>query len=280
MYHESLNRLAAVLVLAAASACTDAAAPKATPTTEFITQMRPWRAGERQALVARVQRDSDFVLPFLGNVSPWIDQFLPVDSVTDIVPNPDWPVASADVAFSPAFSVRHAEVPGTGWTTMGLRIREVNSQQGGDSLILHGVLWFNNTDSTWKGFLFAANPATTFAATTVNTTAFDASFGKSGVGGGEARASDGTTWLANGTGSPNTFAISFYLPFGSAKTITTGPFLGGTSRQTILSDNVNNVGLTRILGSGTPVTQTASVSGFLGGTEIVCIFPSPCTTNQ
>ncbi len=273
-----LRVIGLLLVAAALSACTDPVGP-ILPTTEFITQYRAWLPGERAALVARIQRTRQLDFLFL-TLSDAADYILPQDSVSEIVPNPYW-TGTLAASFAPVYSVNGVRVPGAGWTTYGFDIHTVNAQQSNDTFDFLGVIWVNNADSTWKGMIVAASSGTTLPATTVNTTAFDAANDKSGAGGGEAKVTGGaTTWLANGTGSPNQFSVSSETFFGSPATITTGPYLGGTQRVGFMNININNVGLTRALGSQAPLTQTASLSGSVTAVQYICLFPSPCTTNH
>lgn len=271
-------RVPVLLMLAGGlMACTEPEAPPAA-TTEFITQQRAWLPGERDSLVARALRTGQFDFLWLS-LSDDIDAILPLDSVWEIVPNPDWagPVASM---FRPVYNQRGTRVPGTGWTTFGMDIHTVNTQQSNDTYDFLGAMWANNADSTWKGLVLAAAAGTTVGATTVNTTAFDAANQKTGAGAGEAKVTGGTTiWLANGTGSPNQFSVGFSFGLGGTTTVTSGPYLGGTRRTLLMNININNVGMTRSFGTQAPATQTASLSGWMVGVQYSCIFPTPCTTN-
>lgn len=249
------------------------------PQTEFVTARRPWLPGERDSMIARIVRTRQLALPYVGDLSDNAGELLPLDSVTEIVANPLWVSASYRSPLGPSFALTGLRVPGTGWTTFGLDIRTVNNNQGADTFDWLGAIWFSNADSTWKGIILAAGAGTTLPATTVNTTNFDAANAKIGAGGGEFRFSNATTWLANGSGAPNQFSVALSLWFGAVTTVTTGPYLGGTSRTGLMSININNVGLTRVSGAGAPATQTASVSGFVGAVQLICVFPSPCTTN-
>lgn len=273
------HRWVVLAAAALAGGCDGTSPAPLGPQTEFITARRPWLPGERDAMIARIVRTRQLALPYVGDLSDNAVDLLPLDSVTEIVANPLWVSSSVSAGYRPAFGLTGLHVPGTGWTTVGLDIHTVNNNQGADTFDWLGALWYNNADSTWKGIILAAGGGTTLAATTVNTTAFDAANAKSGAGGGEFRFSDGTTWLANGTGTPNQFSVGLSFFFGTLTTVTTGPYLGGTSRTGLMSITINNVGLTRVAGSGTPTTQTASVSGFVGAVQLTCVFPSPCTTN-
>ncbi len=217
-------------------------------------------------------------LPYAGDVSDYIGFMLDQDSAVELVPNP---AVSPSVAspFGPAYSLGRLQVPGTGWSAAGIDVRSINnSQSPPDTLDWLGWFWWNNADSTQKGFVFIATRNTTVAATTVNTTSFDAAGAKSGAGGGEARA--GTIWLANGWVRRNTASVTQNISFSPVTTVTTGPFLGGTQQTAFMSGVLDSVRLDRVSGSGTPTPQYASATfSLVGSLRLTCIFPSPCTTN-
>ena len=288
----SLRRLAAPLFLGAllaacsseqaAEPCTDPPpANGVAPTTDFVTHLREWQPGERAAYIASVKASGALVIPYVGDISDDAEQLFDMTCTTEIIPNPALNPASPspDSPFGPLFSVQHTMVPGTGWTSSTVDVHIVNTRQGNDTFDWQLVFWVNNAEQTWKGYAIAANAAATMAARTVNTTTFDTTNAKTGAAAAEARASTSTYWQANGTGAPNQFSISASSTSGTPTTFTSGPFLGGTRVNLSMTFNINNVGLTRVLGSGSPATQTASLSGTIAGGAYNCIFPSPCTTN-
>jgi len=245
--------------------------------TQYVTERRAWLPGERDALIARIARTRQLSLPYVGDLSDNAADILPLDSITRIVPVP--PQAPRAVARAPM-------VPGTGWSAIGLDLRIINTNPvPDDTLRWLGWLWFNDADSTNKGIVLAyrALSSNTIGATTVNTTTFDAAYGKSGAGGGEVSGLPGpslTYWQANGWVRRNTMSVTLNFAFTGASTITSGPYLGGSQRTSLMTGALDSVRLDRVSGSGTPATQYASINfGFTGGVQITCVFPSPCTTN-
>ncbi len=268
--------LAALLVL---PACGDGAGP-APPAvqTEYVTRRRPWAPGERDAAIARILRTRQLTLPYAGDVSDYIGFLLDPDSAVELVPNPALNPSLVS-PFGPAYSLNATRVPGTGWTAAGVDIRIVNNNQAPpDTLDWLGWFWWNDADSTRKGFVFVVSRNTTVAATGVNTTAFDASGAKAGAGGGESQGA--TLWLANGWVRRNTASVTQNFAFTGATTVTSGPFLGGTQQIAFMSGVLDSVRMDRVLGSGTPNPQYASATfSFIGSIRLTCIFPTPCTTN-
>ena len=137
-------------------------------------------------------------------------------------------------------------------------------------------MWWNPADSTWKGWTIAATKATTVALTNVSTTAFDASFAKSGAGGGEAQQSSGTSWQA----SSGQIQISRNNGCGSTTTVASGVWKGGTTRTCRFGGRLVNLTMPRVSGTTSPSSQTVNFdfrTATITGTRIVCVFPSPCT---
>jgi hypothetical protein len=274
--------LASLLVL---GGCGDANAPQEpAPQTEYVTVRRAWLPGERDSLIARIQRTRQFTLPYVGDISDYAADLIPADSAVEIVPNPALHLASA----APVVPVRPVvHVPGGSFSTVGIDLRMINTNSTpDDTLRWLGWLWFNTADSTNKGIVFGYRSlaaGNTLAATTVNTATFDAAFGKSGAGGGEVSGLPGpsfTYWQANGWVRRNTMSMTLNFAFTGASTITTGPYLGGSQRTALMNGVLDSVRLDRVSGTGTPVTQYASITlTFVGGVQITCVFPTPCTTN-
>jgi hypothetical protein len=279
----AVNRGVAAAALAALAACGNDTGP-GTPAvqTEYVTVRRAWLPGERDSLIARIQRTRQLDLPLAGDLSDYADQLIPADSAVEIVPNPALTPSVAG-PFMPSYSVRGVRVPGTGWTAAGVDVQIINnSVTPRDTLNWLGWFWWNNADTTQKGYIFIATPNTTVNATTVNTTNFDASFAKTGAGGGEARGRPpgNTYWQANGWTRRNTASVTSNFAFGGTSTVTSGPFLGGTQTTIIMAGVIDSVRMDRQLGTGTPTTQYASLStGFTVGLRLTCVFPTPCTTN-
>ena len=273
--------LAALALLALG--CDDGTGP-GTPTvqTEYVTVRRAWLPGERDTLIARIQSSRQLSLPYVGDLSDYAAEFLPADSAVEIVPNPALAPAARGL-FTPSFSVSGVRVPGTGWTAAGVDVQIINtSVTPRDTLNWLGWFWWNNADTTQKGYVFIATPNNTVGATAVNTTSFDASYAKTGAGGGEARGQPpgNTYWQANGWTRRNTASVTSNFNFGGTSTVTSGPFLGGTQQTIIMAGVLDSVRMDRISGTLTPTTQYASLStGFTIGIRLTCVFPSPCTTN-
>lgn len=271
--------LAAILILVPACADDGTGPSTPDPATEFVTMRRPWRPGERDSVIERVLRTRQLTLPYAGDVSDYIAFLLDPDSAVELVPNPALDPALVS-PFGPAFSLGHALVPGGGWSAAGLDIRIVNNNQSPpDSLDWLGWFWWNDADSSQKGFVFISSRNTTVGATSVNTTTFDAAGGKSGAGGGEIQGA--TLWLGNGWTRRNTASVTLNFSFFGTSTVTTGPFLGGTQQIAFMSGVLDSVRLSRVAGTGNPSTQYASTSfTFIGSLRLTCIFPTPCTTNN
>jgi hypothetical protein len=277
--------LPAAAALALLAGCAEVGPPAEPPAeTEYISVRRAWLPGERDSLIAYIQRTRLLDLPYVGDLSDQAAHLIPADSATDIVPNP----AVHPQLAAPAGPVRPVpHVPGTGWSTVGIDLRMINTQPvPDDTLRWLGWLWFTTADSTRKGFVFgyrALSAGNTLPATVVNTGTFDAAFGKSGAGGGEVSGLPGPTltyWQANGWVRRNTVSMTLNFAFTGASTITSGPYLGGSQRTALMSGVLDSVRLDRVTGSGTPVTQYASITlTFVGGVQITCVFPTPCTTN-
>ncbi len=277
-------RTAGALTLLLAAACADLSTPEPPDpgvATEYVTRRRAWLPAERDSLVARIVRTRQFSLPYVGDLSDYADVLLPADSAVEIVLAP----RPIDVAspFGAVQAVPH--VPGTGWSTVGLDIKLINTDPVPDDTVRWlGWLWFRTADSTNKGFVFAhrAPTSNTIPATFVNTSVFDAAFGKAGAGGGEisgAPPASLTFWQADGWVRRNTMSMTLNFAFGGS-TVTTGPYTGGTQAFALMSGVLDSVRLDRVSGSAAPATQYASVTlTWVGGVRLVCVFPSPCTTN-
>ncbi len=110
----------------------------------------------------------------------------------------------------------------------------------------------------------------------MSTSAFDASGGTSGAGGGEAQLSTGTYWEANG----GQVQISRNTYCGSTTTIRSGVWTGGTTRTCRFGGRLVNLTMPRKTGTTSPSTQTVNFdfrTANITGTRVVCVFPSPCT---
>ena len=272
-----------IVLIVLFAGCSDPVRPvPAEPSAEFITVRRAWQPGERDSTIARIKRNREFNFPYIGDISDDADRiYADPDSVTEIAPNPAFALSGlneSSLLLEPRFA--------TNWNITGVDVLEINSAAK-DTLHWIGVFWSNPTESTWKGFALGAAvrtaATTTFPQTVVNTNGFDASGGKTGAAAGEVRASTSTSWLGNGPGiAPNnTLQVSSSV-YGAASTVTTGPFLGGTSATGSMQGRMLTIDMARATGAGSPATfqvgldfRTAAITSI----RYVCVFRSPCTTN-
>ncbi len=278
LYCDSMRRNGVVqFVLAACmaglAACDDPAEPPVDEPSAFISMKRAWLPGERQATIDAIVAGGGFG-PY-SDLAPVI--YADPDSVVVIVANPDFSVRAAGqnlLVLEPRFDAS--------WNISGMDIRLIDDTQApSDTTDWTGVFWSNPTEATWNGFVFAATATNTFAPVAVSTTAFDASFGKSGAGGGENRQSTGAYWEANGPTSPaiNTIQMNAVTFTGTPTTVTSGPYSGGTQRNGTFQGRLKRVEMTRVLGTDLPATFEVDLdfrTTAIQGVELICQFPSPC----
>jgi hypothetical protein len=261
--------LAACAALALGGCAKDSTAPatEADSTFQFISVRRAWMPGERDSVAAYVVRTGAW--DEYSDIAPLA--YATWDSAVDIIQNPAWrpPAAAVQrVEQSPEFAA--------GWGGIGMVIRIVfDTVPGGtvqaDSLDWVTTRWWNPADSTWKGFMINATTASTFGKQNVNTTAFDASGGTSGVGGGEARLASLTYWQANG----GSYRITQNGSYGSYQQITAGPYKGGDVAFGLQAGQLTNIVMPRQAGADTPATQTFSwnfASAPINSQQIRCYF--------
>ncbi|HXY20150.1 MAG TPA: hypothetical protein VEH83_09170 [Gemmatimonadales bacterium] len=236
---------------------------------QLIAVRRAWLPGERDSAVAAAARNHTS-LPYLGDLADLAPQLFDPDSVTVVVPNP---LYQAPRSGGPPRVVQFS----AGWGAVGISISiQDHANTPWDTLSWLGVMWWNPADSTWKGWTIAATKATTIALTTVSTSAFDASGGTSGSGGGESQQSTGTYWEANG----GQVQISSNNRCSAKVTLTSGVWKGGTSRTCSFGGRLVNLTMPRLTGATAPTTQTVNFdfrTAVITGARIVCVFPSPCT---
>ena len=237
---------------------------------QYITVRRAWLPGERDSMVAFVERNHS--LNVLGyDLSSMAPDIFSGESTTVVVANPLYqPPAPAGIARTAEFA--------SGWSTVGVDVFIQNKNvTPNDTLSWLGVLWFNPADSTWKGLILAATLATTLPLTTINTTNFSNSGDKTGAGGGEAQQSTGTYWEANG----GQIQITSNQFCGNANTLTSGPYKGGTEALCFFGGQLVNVTMPRLTGTTAPTSQTVSLdfrNNLIFGVRISCVYPSPCTS--
>ena len=200
---------------------------------ELVTVTRLWLPGEQAATIAAAQSDHT-TLPYVGDISGLAPQLYGGDSVTVVVPNPLYQAAAGGPPRVAQFS--------TGWSAVGVSLSiQDRSAIPWDTLSWLGVMWWNPADATWKGWTLGASKATTFALRTVSTSAFDASGGSSGAGGGEAQQSTGTYWEASG----GQVQMSKNNNCGSTTTIGSGVWKGGTTRTCRFGGRLVNLSMPR-----------------------------------
>jgi hypothetical protein len=258
-----------------AGACfTEPTAPVGEAPAQFISVRRAWRPGERDSLVAFIIRNGSW-----GQFSDLAAQSVPQwDSAVDVVLNPAWQPSAAPTASAPAplFSSMGAQFQSS-WGTAGVDVRIVyDSIPGGtvqrDSLNWKLLFWWNPADQTWKGYVVNATTTSTFAYVTLNTTSFNASGGKSGAGGGEARSrvDSATYWEANG----GQWRVTYNGGYGALGVITSGPFTGGNIQTGQMGGALASVTMPRVSGTTPPASQTITFdfSGGIYSQRMFCYF--------
>jgi hypothetical protein len=236
----------------------------------LITVKRAWLPGERAAAIAAFQSNHT-PLPYVGDLSDLAPSLLDPDSVTVIVSNPLLPSASQPgMSRAPAFAA--------GWGAIGIDIFvQGKTSTPWDTLSWLGVMWWNPADTTWKGWTIRATTANTYNLYNVSTSAFDASGGTTGAGGGEAQQSTGTYWQANS----GRIQISYNAGCGTTTTIASGVWKGGTKRPCTFGGRLVTLTMPRLAGTTAPATQTINFdfrTARISGSRITCVFPTPCTS--
>ncbi len=279
-----------VLVAGLAVACSDNTSPDtSTDQAQYISAKRAWRPGERDSLINAVEAGHLWIYPFVGDLSSYAPQILAdTDSVVEMIPNPRWHPSGSLVKAGPLpeFDTRGVQW-NTGWNITGIDAWEINNTQvPPDTIRWVGVFWSNPAEAGWHGLAIVSTTRTATAPqTSVNNTAFTASGNKIGAAAAELRTSDGTDWEGNGPGvAPiNTITITA-AAYGAASTVTTGPFLGGTSANGTMNGRLNAIPLTRTPGGITgPATQTVDLNFLvtpINAIQFICKFNNPCTTNH
>jgi len=261
--------LPAMLIGVATLSCVSepATAPSADPPAQFISVKRAWRPGERDSVLQFILATGAW-----GEYSDLAAETVPQwDSAVDVIVNPAWnpPAPASGVERAPAFQAT--------WGTAGIDLRIVYDTMPGlpiqrDSLNWKLLFWWNPADSTWKGYVVDATTAATFAYVTLNTTNFNASNGKSGAGGGEARqrADSATYWEANG----GQWRVTSNGNYGGLSVIASGPFKGGNVQTGLMGGRLQAVTMPRISGTTLPATQniTFDFSGGIYSQRMFCYF--------
>jgi hypothetical protein len=279
-------------------ACHDSTGPSGQAPYEFITVRRAWRPGERDSLIARIIADSALSLPWAGNISSLAPQiYADTDSVVVIVRNPAYPAATAAVSGA---AIEQAPMPATwggSWSVSVIDVRVIDTRAPADTFPDDvGIFWYNMNEPTWHGIAIndrcrdiggagrntcmSSRPPTTKSGgyVTLDTDAFDAAADTIGAGGGELRSSTGYYWKATG----GTFEVKS-ASYGGSSTLTSGPFLGGTSATGTAYGDLNKVVMTQVTPQPSAPTSFTTSLDFRGSgvsaTRLTCVFPNPCTTN-
>ncbi len=273
------------LALLAAAACTDSSAPAADQPLPFITVKRAWRPGERDLLINKIEQDTLFVFPFVGNISDLAPKiYADTDSVIVMVANPAY--TGSPQVMGPVVSPAPGAVTGTQfsstWNFLFVKITSINTDTvPADSIFWHMVIWQDPNNVGNYGFVIGFSRTNNFSFNQINSTSFDNNGGKSGAGGGEFHAATSTLWEDHSAAGK--YSSSSEIFPGAFTTITTGPYLGGQSRAGTAYGKISNSTFSRVQGTEAPssfgVAFDYSLTG-LPATEILCVFPSPCTTND
>lgn len=241
---------------------------------QYITRRRAWRPGERDSMAAAIVLRRSWNFPMVGDISDLAPGALAQwDSVSEIIVNPEW---------HPPLAPRSGEafLYDATFASLGLDLAiyfDAYPDSAGlqpDTLPWKMILWYKNSPSEpgWHGYAVAATVANQFNPyRTIKTTLFDANAGKSGQAGGEARTSTGTYWEADGGG----YRLTFNGGYGAFSQITdaSSPFLGGNVATGLMSADLKNVNMPRILGTDPPAVQyfTAAFTN-IGSQKIRCYF--------
>lgn len=245
--------------------------------SRYITAKRAWLPGERDSVVARILANNSLVLPYVGNISDLAPDILAdLESVTVIVPNPLYPAA----AVSSPLNFRLTPPTDASWSVTGLQLLIDNDAVvPRDTLAWVGVFWFKIGEETWKGMVVNSQTDSVFAAVAVRTQNFEP--GKSGAGGGEARASTGEYWEADNSGDPRTIQIDSAF-YGAYATVASGVFQGADRRTGTVKGRINNVRMPREIPNNTGFInvdldfRTTAIPAI----SIRCNFPVPCIGEQ
>lgn len=283
--------LAAVLPLgggAALVACTD---DVGYPPAEYIAVRRAWAPGERAALIQRITTNHEYVFPYVGDISDLAPQlYADVDSVTVLIRNPAVSPSLTGPPMSAAMMGPAQAMFSATWNFIALKITTINNNATPkDTLFWHLALWADPANAGDHGFAIAFSRTNTFNYSPIDQIAFDAGSGKVGSAAGEFHLSTATLWTDQG-GQGNCqgqcgagrYQVTSQTYPGAFSTITTGPYLGGQSRTGTAFGQVLDSRVTRLAGAENPTDFTVSFDYRVAGlpsTEILCVFPSPCTTN-
>jgi hypothetical protein len=264
-------------LLFALAGCTDAA-EEPVDTAQYVTVRRAWLPGERDALIQDIVTNRKYSFLFVGDISAMAPQlYADTDSVMVLVPNP----ALSPAIVAPPPGLMAGPMFSASWNIVAAKITTINNGPfPPDTTFWHGVFWSDPADAANHGFALAFSRATTFNISPINTTNFDNAAARAGAAAGEGHLGTGTFWADVGGGGRYQVTSQSYP--GAFSAITTGPYLGGQSRTGTQFGRVTNSAFVRQSGTEAPANFTVSFDYRTTGvpaTEILCVFPSPCTTN-
>lgn len=248
---------------------------------EFIAVREAWLPGERDAYIQRVMANHELVFPYVGDISSMAPEiFSDPDSHVVLVPNPAWVPVLAPSAASPqgpSLAPRFA----SNWNFIGMKLTIIdNTGVVPDTLFWHLAIWSRPSNGLDFGFAIAFQRNTAFNIRPINAATFDASGGTNGAASGEFHASTGTYWEDDASGGRYQVTSQSYP--GAFSTVSSGPFLGGLSRTGVQFGRVTSSKMFRQSGTENPSSFTVSFDyrgTGIPSTEVVCDFPTPCTTN-
>ncbi len=267
-----------VLVLGALLASCQDEIREDDPPAQYIAVRRAWQPGERAAKIQTIVTTRSYVFPYAGDISDLAPQFYAdPDSVTVMIANPALQPSITGPAGGPASLTLFSPT----WDFVALKLTIVNNDPvPPDTIFWHLALWADPADAGSHGFAIAFSRANTFNIKPINTTTFDASGGTAGAAGGEIHASTGTYWEDDAKGGR--YRVNAQTYPGAFATVTSGPFTGGLMRAGQAFGRVQAATFDRQVGTENPASFAVDFdyrTTGLPATEILCVFPSPCTTN-
>ena len=278
------NRLlsaAALLVVGAGLAACSSDPVVNDPPSAYIAVKVAWLPGERAAFLNRVMTNHELNFLYAGDVSDLAPQlFADLDSHVVVIANP----LAAPSLTGPISAQLMGPQFSAAWNFNGLKITSVDATRiPPDTTFWHLAVWSDPANALDHGFAIAGSRAAVFNITPTNSVTFDATGGKSGAATGEYHSSTFTLWLDAST--QGIFKIQSQTYPGAFTSVTTGPYLGGQYRAGTQFGRISNSVLTRSpisIGTEAPVSFTMDVDYRTTGitsVEILCVFPTPCTTN-
>jgi hypothetical protein len=272
-----MKRIVCALLAAVGVGCSDASGPSPELPAEYLAVRRAWAPGERAALIQRILTNREYNFLYVGDVSDLAPQiYADTDSVVVLVRN----TAVQGSASGPVPAPALRQFSPT-WNFVALKLTEVNNSVAPpDTLFWHMTVWADPVNGGNHGYAIAFSRSSTFNINPINSANFDAANGTAGAAAGEVHVATGTTWIDDAKGGR--FHVTSQVYPGGFTTVTSGPFLGGQVRTGTAYGRVNNSNFVRDTGAEAPASFTVSYDyrgTGLPALEIVCVFPTPCTTN-